>query len=336
MSTQDLRGRRSTLLQRYQPGVGSQDPMQQPQDSSPITRSTSQRSLQNSSLLQKYYSKTTSQDLRPAPLAQPETTSSQPKRSSSQRSLDQSKLLKRYYKQNSLDSQDAPKPEPQQYSSQKSLEGSKLLQRYNIANNSQEFTGLAARESTPVARFQRSGSLDHDKMTRSSLLSKYTPRFGKSLDRKQVAPTSSYSNYSSQQSLDQQDSVQSMSTSQTISDYGGDHFDQYDARNIRSRSSSMARGLNRKSLQRDLPPSVKTQEIHKENIPLEPVTPETLPVVATSVPVMGNIASALPMPMLTTVSPAPMLEISAPIQEPQPQITPEHQTQVTLCLSHSL
>ncbi|XP_021699592.1 uncharacterized protein LOC5576979 isoform X9 [Aedes aegypti] len=323
MSTQDLRGRRSTLLQRYQPGVGSQDPMQQPQDSSPITRSTSQRSLQNSSLLQKYYSKTTSQDLRPAPLAQPETTSSQPKRSSSQRSLDQSKLLKRYYKQNSLDSQDAPKPEPQQYSSQKSLEGSKLLQRYNIANNSQEFTGLAARESTPVARFQRSGSLDHDKMTRSSLLSKYTPRFGKSLDRKQVASTSSYSNYSSQQSLDQQDSVQSMSTSQTISDYGGDHFDQYDARNIRSRSSSMARGLNRKSLQRDLPPSVKTQEIHKENIPLEPVTPETLPVVATSVPVMGNIASALPMPMLTAVSPAPMLEISAPIQEPQPQITPE-------------
>lgn len=321
MSTQDLQNRRSTLLQRYQPGAGSQNPLQQPPDSAPITRSTSQRSLQNSSLLQKYYPKTTSQDLRTGPPTQPETASTQPKRSSSQRSLDKSKLLQRYNKQNSLDSQDVPKPEPQQYSSQKSLESSKLLQRYNVVNNSQEFTGLAPRESTPVARFQRSGSLDHDKMTRSSLLSKYTPRFGKSLDRNKPPPISSYSNYSSQQSLDQQDSSQSISASQTIGDYGGDHFDQYDARNLRSRSSSVAKGLNRKSLQRDLPPPLRSSEIQKENVPLEPVTPETLPVVAASVPVMGNIASALPMPMLTAVTPAPMLEISAPTQEPLPETT---------------
>lgn len=321
MSTQDLRNRRSTLLQRYQPGAGSQDPLQHQQDSAPIARSTSQRSLQNSSLLQKYYPKTTSQDLRTGPPTQSETAPSQATRSSSQRSIDKSKLLQRYSKQNSLDSQDVPKPEPQRYSSQKSLEGSKLLQRYNVANNSQEFTGLAPRESTPVARFQRSGSLDHDKMTRSSLLSKYTPRFGKSLDRNKPPPTSSYSNYSSQQSLDQQDSSRSISASQTISDYGGDHFDQYDAGNLRSRSSSLAKGLNRKSLQRDLPPPVRNQEIQKVNASLEPVTAETLPVVAASVPIMGNIASALPMPMLTAVTPAPILEVSAPTQEPLSETT---------------
>ncbi|XP_065077200.1 uncharacterized protein LOC135700598 isoform X1 [Ochlerotatus camptorhynchus] len=311
MSTQDLRGRRSTLLQRYQPGAGSQDPIQHPKDPATIARSTSQRSLQNSSLLQKYYSKTTSQDLRTEPPTQPETAPSEPKRSSSQRSLDKSKLLQRYYKQHSQDSPEVPTPEPQRYSSQKSLENSKLLKRYNAVNNSQEFTGLAPRESTPVARFTRSGSLDYDKAARSSLLSKYTPRFGKSLDRNKITPvTSSYSNYSSQQSLDQQDSTQNITSSQAIGDYGGDHYDQYDAQNIRSRSSSVARGLNRKSLHRDLGP------LEKENIPLDPVTPETLPVVAASVPIMGNIASALPMPMLSAVTPAPIFEISEPIQEP--------------------
>ncbi|XP_062544547.1 uncharacterized protein LOC134211574 isoform X1 [Armigeres subalbatus] len=321
MSTQDLRGRRSTLLQRYQPGAGSQDPLQQTPDPS-IVRSTSQRSLQNSSLLQKHYAKTTSQDLRADLPTQPASTSSQPQRSSSQRNLNQSKLLQRYSKQNSLDSQDVPKPESQRYSSQKSLESSKLLQRYNVVNNSQEFTGLAARESTPVTRFQRSESLDHDRMTRSSLLSKYTPRFGKSLDRNKTAPISSYSNYSSQQSLNQQDPVKTISASQTIGDYGGDHFDQYDAQNIRSRSSSMARGLNRKSLQRDLPPSARNYEMEKENMPLDPITPETLPVVATAVPVMGNIASALPLPMLAAVTPAPTMEISAPPLEISPPLMP--------------
>ncbi|KAL1401091.1 hypothetical protein pipiens_006891 [Culex pipiens pipiens] len=323
MSTQDLRGRKSTLLQRYQRNAESQDPLNQPMNTAPMSKSTSQRSLQNSTLLQRRYSKTTSQDL---PLGEPTPSGNlqqqqpqqqqQHSKTSSQRSLDQSKLLQRYYKQNSQDSQDgssqptAPQQQQQQqqYSSQKNLENSKLLQKYGPqANHSQEFTGLGARESTPVARFQRSGSLDQDRTVRSSLLSKYTPRFGKSLDRNKppVGGAGSYSNYSSQQSLDQ-----NMTQSQTFADYGSDHFDQYDSRNLRSRSTSLARGLNSRSMQRELGPM--NIEMDKENEATEPITTETLPVVATTEPVMGVIASALPMPTFGVIPPTPMVETSKP------------------------
>lgn len=308
MSIQDLRGRKSTLLQRYQRNAESQDPLNQPMSTAPMPKSTSQRSLQNSTLLQRRYSKTNPQDLpaeTPAPNPQPSKTSSQ-------RSLDHSKLLQRYTKQNSLDSQDVPKVEPQQYSSHKNLENSKLLQRYGPqTNHSQEFTGLAPRESTPVARFQRSGSLEPERMVRPSLLSRYTPRFGKSLDRNKAVVAGEYSNYSSQQSLDQ-----NVTQSQTFADYGSDHYDQYDSRNLRSRSSSMARGLNSRSMQRELGPSASMNyELEKENVPMEPITPETLPVVATTEPVMGNISSALPMPMLGLIPPTPMVETSKPTLE---------------------
>ncbi|XP_038120174.1 serum response factor homolog A-like [Culex quinquefasciatus] len=158
MSTQDLRGRKSTLLQRYQRNAESQDPLNQPMSTGPMSKSTSQRSLQNSTLLQRRYSKTTSQDLplgEPTPSTNLQQQQQQPSKTSSQRSLDQSKLLQRYYKQNSQDSQDgssqptAPQQQQQQqqYSSQKNLENSKLLQKYGPqANHSQEFTGLGARE----------------------------------------------------------------------------------------------------------------------------------------------------------------------------------------------
>lgn len=310
MSTQDLRGRKSTLLQRYQRNAESQDPLNQPMNTSaPISKSTSQRSLQNSTLLQRRYSKTTSQDLQG--VSNPSNVQTQPSKTSSQRSLDQSKLLQRYYKQNSQDSQDGTQPPaPQHYSSQKNLENSKLLQRYGPqANHSQEFTGLAARESTPVARFQRSGSLDQDRTVRSSLLSKYTPKFGQSLDRNKAVGAGGYSNYSSQHSLDQ-----NMTQSQTFADYGGDHFDQYDSRNLRSRSTSLARGLNSRSMQRELgpPPAPMNTEMEKENVPTEPVTVETLPVVATTEPVMGVISSALPMPSFGVIPPTPMVETSKP------------------------
>ncbi|XP_055631503.1 trichohyalin isoform X1 [Toxorhynchites rutilus septentrionalis] len=317
MSTQDIRGRKSTLLQRYQTKASSQDPLQQPIDATPIAKTTSQRSLQSSSLLQKYYSKTTPQDIRNEPSAHTDSDFAAPRKSSSQRSLDQSKLLQRYYKQNSQDAQDVQdvqKSDPQQYSSQKSLESSKLLQRYNPVNNSQEFTGLAIRESTPVARFMRSGSLDHGKQARSTLLSRYTPRFGKSLDRKKDIGMGAYSGSNSQQSLDQQDPVQSLSESQTFEGYTSDRYDQYDSRNIRSRSSSMARSIARRSLQSELEPSSKKQA-------LDPVTPETLPVLATPEPVMGNIASALPMPMFCVIPPVAQVESTAPtlkaVQKPE-------------------
>ncbi|XP_055611430.1 trichohyalin isoform X1 [Uranotaenia lowii] len=318
MSTQDVRGRPSTLLQRYQPKGGSQNPLQQPMDNRPISRSTSQRSLQNSTLLQKYYNKAPSQDLQSENIPpQPDQSRQMPTKSSSQRSLDQSKFLQRYQKQHSQDSQDVPKPDPQRFSSQKSLESSKLLQRYNPVNNSQEFSGLAARESTPVARFARSGSLDHDRLARPSLLSKYTPRFNQSLNRHKTMGVSGYSNYSSQQSLEQSEPQQS------TGDYSSDHFDQYSAANIRSRSSSMAKGLSRRSAQRDLEPSSQTMEMEVDQTPLEPVTPETLPVVVASEPVMGNIASALPMPMpmLGLIPPTPTVEMNLPsAPEPIPAV----------------
>ncbi|XP_055537829.1 trichohyalin isoform X2 [Wyeomyia smithii] len=313
-STQDLRGRNSKLLQRYQSKAVSQDPLQQPIDTSPFSKSTGQRSLQNSTLLQKHYARASSQNIPSEPSTQPNSNTTEPgKITGSQRSLERSKLLQRYSKQHSLDSQDVPKAaEPQIYSSQKSLQSSKLLQRYNPNTNSQDFTGLSAREGTPVARFARSGSLDHDRQVRPSLLSRYTPRFGKSLDRNKSFETEAYSAYSSQRSLDQP----GVSQSQTIGDYSSDHFDQYDSRNLRSRSSSMAKGLARSSGSREFLPASKRVQLEKENIPLDPVTPETLPMIAAPEPVLGNIASALPMPMLNIVPPTPMVEVSPPPMQP--------------------
>ncbi|XP_053666760.1 uncharacterized protein LOC128715867 [Anopheles marshallii] len=332
MSMQALNGqppqRRSSLLQRYQPKGGSQDPLTSPALDTPpnIVKSTSQRSLQNSSLLQRY---------TPKPLGshgasgstRPESGSfyEPPKKSSSQRSLDQSKLLRRYYHQpNSLDDQPqdfetssqtggtTASNEPQRYSSQKSLENSKLLQRYNPINNSQEFTGLSGRESTPVTKFSRGGSLEPERVQRSSLLSKYTPRFGKSLDRHQTLETSrGYGGYSSQQNLRNppptapESMPQSLAASQSeFADYGTDHFDQY--QNIRSRSSSLSRGGPRRGVQRGSQRMLST-----ESEP-DPITPDTLPVVtAVAEPVLGNIASALPLPMVGIIPPTPApLEVS--------------------------
>ncbi|XP_058838863.1 trichohyalin [Topomyia yanbarensis] len=306
MSTQELHGRSSKLLQRYQSKAVSQDPLQQPMDTSPIIKSTSQRSLQNSTLLQKHYSKPNVQQMQSEPRS---NTQDPEKISGSQRNLERSKLLQRYSKQHSLDSQDVSQHEPQHYSSQKSLEGSKLLQRYNRSNNSQEFSGLSVREGTPVTRFARSGSLDQDRLVRPSLLSRYTPKFGQSLDRKNTFDTGGFSNYSSQHSLDQRDPTGSMSQAQTFGDYSSDHFDQYDSRNLRSRSSSMARGLARRSASREL------MQSDNRNIPLDPVTPETLPMVTASEPVMGNIASALPIPMLNIVPETlPTVATSEPVK----------------------
>ncbi|XP_061507573.1 uncharacterized protein LOC1276410 [Anopheles gambiae] len=334
MSMQALNGggpqRRSSLLQRYQPKGGSQDPLTSPAMDTPpnIVKSTSQRSLQNSSLLQRY---------QPRPLGshgasgsvRPESGSfaEPPKKSTSQRSLDQSKLLRRYYHQpNSLDDQqqqqheyetssqkgsDMPQnhSDAQRYSSQKSLENSKLLQRYNPMNNSQEFTGLSGRESTPVAKFARGGSLEPERVQRSSLLSKYTPRFGKSLDRRETLEAGrGHAGYSSQQNLRSPSGPpmapssmsQSLAGSQSeFADYGTDHFDQYT--NIRSRSSSVSRGGSRRGgLQRGSQRMLST-----ESEP-DPITPETLPVVAAvAEPVPGNIASALPLPMLGVIPPTP-------------------------------
>ncbi|XP_035914463.1 uncharacterized protein LOC118513144 isoform X1 [Anopheles stephensi] len=329
MSMQALNGqppqRRSSLLSRYQPKAGSQDPLTSPAMDTPpnIVKSTSQRSLQNSSLLQRY---------TPKPLGshgasgstRPESGSfyEPPKKSSSQRSLDQSKLLRRYYHQpNSLDDQPqdfetssqtgglSAQHEPQRYSSQKSLENSKLLQRYNPINNSQEFTGLSGRESTPVAKFSRGASLEPERVQRSSLLSKYTPRFGKSLDRNQALEVGrGPGRYSSQQNLRSPPAPaaqrpvsmsQSLASSQSeFADYGTDHFDQY--QNIRSRSSSLSRGGPRRGLQRGSQRMLST-----ESEP-DPITPETLPMVtAVTEPVVGNIASALPLPMVGIIPPTP-------------------------------
>ncbi|XP_035790835.1 uncharacterized protein LOC118466073 isoform X2 [Anopheles albimanus] len=335
--------RRSSLLERYQPKTGSQDPMTMSASldtNAPpsITKSTSQRSLQHSSLLQRY---------QPKPLGSAGAAGANaggggapnaqlPNRSSSQRSLDQSKLLRRYYHQpHSLDENQPPaggqeaarlgepsaaNADQQRYSSQRSLENSKLLQRYNpTVNNSQEFTGLSVRESTPVARFNRGTSLEPDRVQRSSLLSKYTPRFGKSLDRNQAleAAKGYGGGYGSEQHLPHQPAqgerpVQSLASSRTeIADYGADHFDYY--RDIRSRSSSLSRGplAGRKGApsargsQRKLPSLEAT----------EPVTPETLPVVsAVAEPVLGNIASALPLPMVSVIPPTP-----APVQQQEQQ-----------------
>ncbi|XP_049546799.1 uncharacterized protein LOC125957848 isoform X1 [Anopheles darlingi] len=331
--------RRSSLLERYQPKTGSQDPMSTSASldvhaSPSITKSTSQRSLQHSSLLQRYQPKPLGSaggtgggsNVGAAPNAQ------LPNRSSSQRSLDQSKLLKRYYHQpNSLDENQPPAGgqdgarlgdalsananDQQRYSSQRSLENSKLLQRYNpTVNNSQEFTGLSVRESTPVARFNRGTSLEPERVQRSSLLSKYTPRFGKSLDRNQAleAAKGYGAGYGSEQHLPHQPAserpVQSLASSRTeIADYGADHFDYY--RDIRSRSSSLSRGglAGRKGVASGRGSQRKLPE------PTEPVTQETLPMVsAVAEPVLGNIASALPLPMVSVVPPTP-----APVQQQQ-------------------
>uniref|UniRef100_A0A182MHC5 Uncharacterized protein n=1 Tax=Anopheles culicifacies TaxID=139723 RepID=A0A182MHC5_9DIPT len=345
MSMQALNGqppqRRSSLLQRYQPKAGSQDPLTSPAMDTPpnIVKSTSQRSLQNSSLLQRY---------TPKPLGSHGATGSTrpesgsfyepPKKSSSQRSLDQSKLLRRYYHQpNSLDDQPqdfetssqtgAPNAynEPQRYSSQKSLENSKLLQRYNPINNSQEFTGLSGRESTPVTKFSRGGSLEPERVQRSSLLSKYTPRFGKSLDRNQTLETGrGYGGYSSQQNLRSQAPVAPASMSQSLAasqsefaDYGSDHFDQYT--NIRSRSSSLSRGGPRRGMQRGSQRMLST-----ESEP-DPITPDTLPMVtAVAEPIPGNIASALPLPMVGIIPPTPApVEVGKQLNfETQQQVAP--------------
>ncbi|XP_050097921.1 uncharacterized protein LOC126578923 isoform X2 [Anopheles aquasalis] len=330
--------RRSSLLERYQPKTGSQDPMSaslDPPAPPSITKSTSQRSLQHSSLLQRYQPKPLGSagaggsSVGVPPNAQP------PNRSSSQRSLDQSKLLRRYYHQpHSLDENQPPEAggqegarltaantDPQRYSSQRSLENSKLLQRYNpTVNNSQEFTGLSVRESTPVARFNRGTSLEPDRIQRSSLLSKYTPRFGKSLDRNQAleAAKGYGGGYGSEQHLphgpaaQQERPVQSLASSRNeIADYGADHFDYY--RDIRSRSSSLSRGglAGRKGA-----PSARGSQRRLSGVePMEPVTPETLPVVsAVTEPVLGNIASALPLPMVSVIPPTP-----APVQQQQQQ-----------------
>ncbi|XP_058120902.1 microtubule-associated protein futsch-like [Anopheles ziemanni] len=359
MSLQALNGqpvqRRSSLLQRYQPKAGSQDPLHRStvdDTSSPtIAKSTSQRSLQSSSLLQRYQPKPLgSQAGQSGNRSEAASFYDAPKTTSSQRSLDQSKLMRRYFNQpNSVE--DAPTGEPandlrqqeqqhqqQRYSSQKSLENSKLMQRYNPINNSQEFTGLSGRESTPVARFNRGGSLEPERVQRSSLLSKYTPRFGKSLDRHQALEMAGHgmAGYSSQQNLrtpthrGPPETSQSLATSRSeIADYGADHYDQY--QNIRSRSSSLSRGgvgSARKGMQRG-----SQRHLPLEPEPSEPVTPETLPVVtATAEPVMGNIASALPMPMLSVIPPTPAaLEVvkpsfaapqsAAPVQQVPPAAT---------------
>ncbi|XP_053677128.1 uncharacterized protein LOC128727260 [Anopheles nili] len=336
MSMQALNGqppqRRSSLLQRYQPKGGSQDPLHQPTTDTPptIVKSTSQRSLQNSSLLQRYQPKPLGSSGAVgagAPQVRPQSAVfyEPPKKSSSQRSLDQSKLLRRYYHQpNSLEDAQLEaefasqtqvnsglqggEPSQHRYSSQKSLEGSKLLQRYNPVNNSQEFTGLSGRESTPVARFSRGGSLEPERVQRSSLLAKYTPRFGKSLDRHQTLEAArGYGGYSSQQNLQSHPGPtgsvatpamsQSLAASQSeFADYGTDHFDQY--QNIRSRSSSLSRGGPRRAGLRGSQRMLST-----ESEP-DPITPDMLPVVAAvPEPVVGNIASALPMPMLGSVIP---------------------------------
>uniref|UniRef100_A0A182J173 Uncharacterized protein n=1 Tax=Anopheles atroparvus TaxID=41427 RepID=A0A182J173_ANOAO len=342
MSLQALNGqpvqRRSSLLQRYQPKAGSQDPLHQATvEDTPIVKSTSQRSLQSSSLLQRYQPKPLGSQAGRTGGVRPESGGfyDAPKTSSSQRSLDQSKLLRRYYHQpNSMEeahsgARDAefaandPQQEQQQqrYSSQKSLENSKLMQRYNPINNSQEFTGLSGRESTPVAGggFNRGASLEPERVQRSSLLSKYTPRFGKSLDRHQALEMAGrgYAGYSSQQNLRSPnlppgppESSQSLAASRSeIADYGADHYDQY--QKSRSRSSSLSRGgLNaRKGMLRG-----SQRQLPMDAEPTEPVTPETLPVVTAAVePVMGNIASALPMPMLSVVPPTPA---AVPVSRP--------------------
>uniref|UniRef100_A0A182QLN4 Uncharacterized protein n=1 Tax=Anopheles farauti TaxID=69004 RepID=A0A182QLN4_9DIPT len=350
MSMQALNGqppqRRSSLLQRYQPKAGSQDPLVGAALDTPptIVKSTSQRSLQSSSLLQRY---------QPKPLGshgasgtgRPESGSfhEPPKKSSSQRSLDQSRLLRRYYHQpNSLEDhgqdgdgiavENVPPPtDAQRYSSQKSLENSKLLQRYNPINNSQEFTGLSGRESTPVARFSRGASLEPERVQRSSLLSKYTPRFGKSLDRPQALETArGNGGYSSQQNLRSPPLAgpsgsmsQSLAGSQSeFADYGTDHFDQY--QNIRNSSSSLTRGGPRRGFQRGSQRMLST-----ESEP-EPVTPETLPVVAAvTEPVTGNIASALPLPVVGVIPPTP-----APVEASSKQ--PVFEVEVTASKSGQL
>ncbi|XP_052873684.1 uncharacterized protein LOC128279002 [Anopheles cruzii] len=316
---------RPSLLARYQPKGGSQDPLGTPaapvgdNPVHPITKSTSQRSLQNSSLLQRY---------QPKPLGAAATTGRTP----SQRSLDQSRLLRRYYQPHSLDDGQSPASpstpadstqllqqptQPQRYSSQKSLEGSKLLQRYsNTVNNSQEFTGLSGRESTPVAGFARAASLEPERsVQRSSLLSKYTPRFGKSLDRNQVPPpaAAAAAGYGSQQHLPQRTvperAAQSLASSRAeIADYGADHFDQYRDSAVRSRSSSVSRGGPTPKKGGSLPRGSLRKLPAVDAEWATPVTPETLPMVgAVEEPVVGSIASAMPLPMVSVIPPTPAI-----------------------------